>query len=119
VNILPDIEAQSTQKTSVLVSRKLIERSASSLENEKRTSKDAFAFLAIFGPFLQCAYLVLISAFSESSVFDVNTKAIDLHFQKSPLWRTFSKTSVFGAMENLHVCCVRSSVITCLFEQDG
>ena len=83
MNILPDIEAQSTQKTSLLVSRKLIERSASSLENEKWTSKDALAFQAIFGSILQScthasvapsilpatAYLVVILAFSESSVF--------------------------------------------------
>ena len=40
--------------------------------------------------------LSMTSSYSKTSVSPVHTNTINLRFQKSPLWRAFSKTSVFS-----------------------
>ena len=40
--------------------------------------------------------LSMTSSYSKTSVLPVHTNTINLRFQKSPLWRAFSKTSVFS-----------------------
>ena len=44
----------------------------------------------------QSHMVVVTSAFSKSSVFAVHTNTLSRRFQIYPLWRAFSKSSVFG-----------------------